>query len=51
MSDTRSSLEYKYLYLENPMPNRKIEEEDKDDEDRGVIVIDIFDNNTEVDSL
>jgi hypothetical protein len=47
----KDSPEYKYLYIDDYIPNRlKVDEEEKDDDNRGIVIIDIF-NNTEVDSL
>lgn len=46
----QDSFEYKYLYIEDYIPNRpKVDEEDENDDKRGVVIIDVFDN-TEVDS-
>jgi hypothetical protein len=54
MSDKKQgkqdSLEYKYLYIEDCLPNLpKVDEEDTNDDQRGVVIIDMFEN-TEVDS-
>ena len=45
MSETyKETLEYKYLYIEDSFPIRPaVDEEEKEDEKRGVVVIDIFD--------